>query len=319
MKHDLKITIFLVVLFFSSQVIGLFVFSKSMDVITYYNETTGRTETSISDKEVITGRPDTQAGESFSFIMFSLLIGTALVFLIIKLHLMKVWKGWFFVAVALTLAISFSVFINDIYALVLGIILAYFKIFKPNIFTHNISEVFMYSGIAILLVPILGDPNTLVFGLIPENIFWMILLLIAISIYDAIAVWKSKHMIKMAKAQAQNKMFAGILIPYEKPKKTATIKIPIPKGMKSKEVKSAILGGGDIAFPMLFAGSVMRHLIVANNITPTTAFLRIQFIPIAVTIALFLLLSKGKKETFYPAMPFLSLGCLVGYGLILLF
>ncbi len=46
----------------------------------------------------------------------------------------------------------------------------------------------MYTGIAILFVPIL-------------NVFWMIILLIVISIYDAYAVWKSKHMVKMANFQ----------------------------------------------------------------------------------------------------------------------
>jgi len=30
---------------------------------------------------------------------------------------------------------------------------------------------------------------------------------------------------------------------------------------------------------------------------------------------LFILLTKGEKNKFYPAMPFISAGCFVGYGI----
>ena len=40
------------------------------------------------------------------------------------------------------------------------------------------------------------------------------ILLVLISIYDAYAVWKSKHMITLAKSQAKANVFAGLMIPY---------------------------------------------------------------------------------------------------------
>ena len=117
------------------------------------------------------------------------------------------------------------------------------------------------------------------------------------------AVWKSKHMIALAKFQSSNNMFAGFYVPYSykntgKTEKTAS---------GAKEAKSAVLGGGDIAFPLLFAGSIFAQLGMIAYIVSCTA-----------TIALAVLLLKGKKDTFYPAMPFLTIGCLVGYGIILL-
>jgi hypothetical protein len=41
-------------------------------------------------------------------------------------------------------------------------------------------------------------------------------------------------------------------------------------------------------------------------------------IPVAATIALTILLLMSKKNHFYPAMPFISIGCFVGYGVAML-
>jgi len=45
-------------------------------------------------------------------------------------------------------------------------------------------------------------------------------------------------------------------------------------------------------------------------------FLKIMIIPIMTSIALLILLLKSKKDRFYPAMPFLTAGCLAGYGIL---
>ena len=80
------------------------------------------------------------------------------------------------------------------------------------------------------------------------NIFYAYILLIILSLYDMYAVWKSKHMVKMAKFQTRSGIFAGLLIPYgfKKAKKKGMVK-----------VKTAVLGGGDIGFPLLFAGTIL--------------------------------------------------------------
>ena len=105
------------------------------------------------------------------------------------------------------------------------------------------------------------------------------------------AVWKSKHMIKLAKFQSQLKIFPGFLVPY----------------IEKRKKRAAMLGGGDIGFPLLFAGVVFKELGFISYI-----------IPVIVSISLLLLLIYGNKNKFYPAMPFLGAGCFVGYGLILL-
>jgi presenilin-like A22 family membrane protease len=121
------------------------------------------------------------------------------------------------------------------------------------------------------------------------SIFAASVLLTLISIYDAIAVWKTKHMIKLVKFQAKAKLFAGLLIPYDKK-------------------KTAILGGGDIGFTLLFSGVVLTKM----------GFLSAIIVSLTTSIALFLLFIFSKKRKFYPAMPFLSIGCFIGLLISLL-
>ena len=78
--------------------------------------------------------------------------------------------------------------------------------------------------------------------------------------YDAYSVWKSKHMIKMAKFQAKSKVFAGLLVPYKKNREES--KLPKKGKVSFKGVKTAILGGGDVAFPLLFIGAVMKSMMM---------------------------------------------------------
>lgn len=125
-------------------------------------------------------------------------------------------------------------------------------------------------------------------------------------------------MIKLAKFVSSSKLFAGLAIPYKIPKKEKIlpkVKESSKGVLKKGKVRIAILGGGDIGFPLMFAGVVMKGLILDNY---TAGFLKALIIPIFTTIALFLLFVKGDKDKFYPAMPFLSAGCFLGYAVVLL-
>ena len=95
----------------------------------------------------------------------------------------------------------------------------------------------------------------------------------------------------------------------------------LPKGFKTStekvQRKNAILGGGDVAFPLLFAGVVMESLIV-QGLSKAGAFYQSLIITATTAIALALLFFFAKKDKFYPAMPFISAGCFIGYLIVLL-
>ncbi|MBI4453974.1 hypothetical protein HY636_05000 [Candidatus Woesearchaeota archaeon] len=338
MKHNLKIILLLVSFFFLSQIIGLGILTQYIDMKT--TSETGKTTLFNATYDITGITPPSIENESYSFIgiVIAVIIGTVLVLLIIKYKRKTLWQMWFFLSVILTLIMAFSPFVMKllnyvkylnsfvsygfIITLILAGVLAYLKVFRKEIITHNFTELFIYGGLASLLVPVL-------------NLISGLALLIVISIYDMYAVWHSKHMISMAEFQTDNKIFAGLMIPYNKNKietdeeikktddKARTGKITksakasksiageekenLIESSGSTEPRNAILGGGDIAFPLLFSGAIMKY---------TGTFTAPIIISVCAAIALFLIYRFGKKDKYYPAMPFITLGCLIGAGVV---
>jgi presenilin-like A22 family membrane protease len=147
------------------------------------------------------------------------------------------------------------------------------------------------------------------------NLFSAFVLLFLISLYDMFSVWQSKHMIKLAEFQTSQKLFAGIFIPYSIPKKQAKTSKSVSSVKKTiVEVKSAILGGGDIGFPLIFAGVIFKSLVLIDPVP--IAFLKAIIISITTALALLWLFIKAEKDKYYPAMPFISIGCVIGYLIV---
>ncbi len=261
MKHTLQVTILLIVLFLIAQFIGLLIIKPY----------------TIEEKPLPMGieRPQFEEKTSFVWIFAIIIAATIFALFLARMEATMIWKLWFFVSVIFTLSIAFSSFMHQLIALVIAVLLAIFKVFKPNLIIHNITELFIYGGLAAIFVPIMG-------------VLSASLLLLIISIYDYIAVRKTKHMISLAKFQTKLRIFAGLLIPYGKH-------------------KEAILGGGDIGFPIIFSGVALK-----------TVGTKAVIIPIFAAAALAFLLLKSEKKKFYPAMPVLTLGCFVGYVVALI-
>ena len=299
MKHTLKITLLLVLIFFVAQVIGLSVTNEYID----HKATEISGNVTFEALPYNLERPEIEESSSYIYLLVAIIVGTLLLLLIIRFKKIGLWKLWFFLAVFFTMAIAFSAFIPQAVAAILALILAIMKIYRPTTIINNSTEIFIYGGLAAIFVPVI-------------NIFAAFMLLILISIYDIIAVRYTKHMVKLAEFQAKSNVFAGLFIPYG----TGKGKImPKQKGtIKKRGIGTiAVLGGGDIGFPLLFAGVVMKGLMLSNP--EIIGFLKALIIPVFVSLALLYLLISAKKDKFYPAMPYLTVGCIVGYFVVLLF
>ncbi|MBT4539648.1 hypothetical protein HOC32_05140 [Candidatus Woesearchaeota archaeon] len=283
MKHSVKITIFLLLLFLLAQYVGLGIVEQYVDV-------ERSAETGITEfKDLPIGeRPPIQERTSFLPIILVILGGTVIMLLLVKHKLTIIWKGWFLMAVFIALTIAWDPFMPTVVAFILAAFFAAWKLWKPNIFVHNFTELFIYGGLAAIFVSWF-------------DILSISILLVLIAVYDAYAVWKSKHMITLAKSQTKEGIFAGLLIPYKLPSKRK-------KGVKTKKVRTALLGGGDIGFPLIFAGVVFKEL----------GLWQAMIIPIFAMLGLALLLFFSKDKKFYPAMPFIGAGCFVGLGIVYL-
>lgn len=293
MKHNLKVTLIVLLIFLLAQLIGLAIIYNYIDPVK--SAETGKTEF----KELPIGeRPPLEEKTSFIPIIIAVLIGTGVLLLLIKYNLTLVWKLWFLIAVVLSLTVAWGVFVRKEIALVIALAAGIWKIFKPNVWIHNFTELFVYGGLAAIFVPLF-------------NLWSIIILLILISGYDAYAVWKSKHMITLAKSQADAKVFAGLLIPYKlKGKMTKedkkVKKIKISTRAPPQNIRTAVLGGGDIGFPLIFAGVLLKEYGLWQSL----------IIPFGALLGLAFLLWKGDENKFYPAMPFISAGCFLGLLLV---
>ena len=299
MKHNIKITILLLAMFLITQLIGLFVISKYSPVIKQITDSSGNV-TNVTSYNLPYGMdpPEGVTPQSTLIsIIFAIAIAVFLMLMLMKYRAEIFLRTWFFVVVILALGITFNSFLlnienSSIIAVIIAIPIAIFKVFKRNIIVHNLSELLIYPGIAAIFVPLL-------------NIWSIVLLLILISAYDIYAVWHAGFMQKMAQYQIEKlKVFTGFFIPYLGKKEREELKKAKLSKSKDKKVKVslAILGGGDVVFPLILAGVVFN----------TLGLLQAIIVSIFSTIALAYLFYTSEKGKFYPAMPFITTGTFIG-------
>jgi|TARA_B100000315_G_C14565797_1_gene582897 presenilin-like A22 family membrane protease len=303
MKHNVKITIVLVILFFIAQLMGLFVTSiYSQENVPFVDEE-GIFQNASTYNLPYGMDPPTEMEPSMSVfsIMIALFIAVTLMLLLMKFNAAIFLKIWFLVVVVLGIALALNATLisfenSALIALAIAIPLGIIKIFQRNLIVHNATELLIYPGIAAVFIPLLSIPTT-------------VFLLILISLYDMYAVWHAGFMQKMAKYQIQKlKIFSGFFVPYlDKKQRLALKKAKKSKSQKGKQIKVnvAILGGGDVVFPILLAGTVLH----------TMGLTQALIISVGATMALTGLFMMSQKGKFYPAMPFISAGCLIALAI----
>ena len=299
MKHTLKITIILLTMFVAAQLIGIYVnHVYAPTITTTYNVTTNSSENHTQYNIPYGFEPpsDIKPASALTSILISLAIAIVLMLFLMKLKAEMFLRWWFFIVIVMGIAVGLYAFILKVpyasyAALAIAIVLAYFKVFKRNLWVHNITELIIYPGIAALFVPLL-------------SVWVVVILLIIISVYDMYAVWHAGFMQKMAKYQIEKvRVFSGFFVPYLAKGERAALEKAKAKGKKLKNVKVhfAILGGGDVVFPIMLSGV----LVVQGLLIPAL------LVTLGATLSLAFLFYLSKKGHFYPAMPFISTGCLV--------
>lgn len=319
MKHKLSITIILLSIFLVTQIIGLFVVN-AYTPIKITDPETGEISRSPENNLPFGLEPPEDQQPTIYNLIFAFAIAFAIILILMKYKWKKIIRIWFLLVTILALGISINAFLKyttltniAIISIAIATPLSLLKIFRPNFYIHNITEMLIYPGIAAVFVPILIKPESTTFL---GKIWPIVFLLILISLYDAWAVWKSGIMQKMAKFQMEElKIFGGLLIPSATKKAKEKIKKikqkykgkKIPEKIKKKKFKInlAILGGGDIIFPIITAGIFLR----AFGIIPALFVIAGAFISLTY---LFAITKKGKS---YPAMPYITTGIFIGMAL----
>lgn len=314
MKHNIRATIIILSMFLLTQFIGLYVvdhYATERVVDGQIVDVQNRILLPFGMDAAEDYEKDYSA--TFASIILSFLIAIAVIFLLTHIKARRIMKTWFFFVTILALSITLNAILPlkeylILVSLVIAVPVAFFKIFKRDILTHNTSELLIYPGIAAVFVPLL-------------NLTTAIALLIIISLYDAWAVWKSGIMQKMAKFQMEElKVFSGFFLPYANKKeklKIQKLREKVKQKKMSKEefekkgvnVNVAILGGGDVVFPIIVSGVMLKTW----GLFPAIGVI------IGALLGLGSLLFFSEKKKFYPAMPFISAGIFLAMGISWLF
>ncbi|UCE17015.1 MAG: hypothetical protein JSV12_08095 [Candidatus Bathyarchaeota archaeon] len=153
---------------------------------------------------------------------------------------------------------------------------------------------------------IVGVGSIGMFG-ISLNIFLVIVLLIALATYDAISVYKTKHMIDLADTVLDLKLPVILVIPkireYSLFKETRSLK----EKLKEDEKREAFfMGLGDVVIPGFLVASTF-HSIATNGLLVALSVMLGTLLGFAVLMTAVI---KGKPQA---GLPFLCSGAILGY------
>ncbi len=204
---------------------------------------------------------------------------TALFIYLIKRGLQKI-IFWSFVAISWLILFDFFQFIlSAVFALIVSILLVLYYYRYSGRTGRNVINVVIFLTVASTL--------SLALGLVPSVILTAI-----IAIYDYIAVYKTKHMIKLAKGISEYGSLAGFVFQA--------------KNLIKK--RAILLGGGDVVFPAVLINSVFTaYGAIASTFTFAGAL-----------TGLWIIIAFGKRNKAYPAMSFIGPLELLALGIFLM-
>ncbi len=240
---------------------------------------------------------------NIAYFLGILLVSTAVIMVIIKLRKVKALRAFFLGATALLSLYVFypilSIIVsNEWVTLGISIIasaaLLILLIKKP--------EWYVIDAVAILT----GVGATAMIGISLDTSI-VIALLIVMSVYDAISVYKTKHMIDLADSIIDRKLPVMFVIPKERGysllKETKSLKEKLKEG----ETREAyFLGVGDVVFPGILAVAAFHNTPI-NSLLVALSVLAGTLLGFIVLMAFVL---KGKPQA---GLPFLCSGAILGY------
>jgi presenilin-like A22 family membrane protease len=175
------------------------------------------------------------------------------------------------------------VFINSIFALIIPITLIALRIiFSKNIWLRNLTSVIATAGAGALIGVSLG--------IIP-----VIVLIILLAVYDFIAVFKTKHMVTLAKSITKKNLSFTYALP-------------------TKEHQFE-LGTGDLVIPLVFSASLLSEFKGIKSFPeyffPSIIILIVSLIGLIITMEF-----VSKNKTPLPALPLQSALMIIVYLII---
>jgi len=229
----------------------------------------------------------------FIFYFFLATFFIFLIFRFLKRKTLKkhIYKILFLLVSFFSSLIFLEAFFPEPISLILTVSLILWWIKTPIVLNQNLLMIFSLSGIGASLGLVLR----------PEAV---VLILIILSIYDFVAVYTTKHMVKIAKDMVETGTILGLVFPLN-----LKSFLKITEEIKPGKGDFLILGGGDIALPLIFSVSVLKFGAFKSLVISFFSLL-------GFFINLLLFISQKEKKPM-PALPLISLFSIIGYLIFL--
>ena len=193
-----------------------------------------------------------------------------------------------FSGIQLVLATFVSWSINLIVSLLLTLAMWYW----PRVITHNVAMSLALAGIA----AVIGLSITPIVGLF---------VLATLSLYDIIAVYRTGHMVQLARTMIASGAVFGFIIP----RRWHNFFLFRDQARIGDEFM--VLGSGDIALPVMFVCSVVTHSLISAAIVGLFASLGL--------LLTHLIFVNQSQRRAMAALPPIAMMTILGYAVSLLF
>ena len=228
----------------------------------------------------------TQVVEWWQFLL-AFGIGTAIV-----LGLIRISHGGLFLRIFFLFALfagvmtTFGAFVSQTLAIILSLILIFSYVLWPYVWLHDLVLILTLPGIAALIG-------------VSLNPWTVVALLIVMSVYDYVAVYKTKHMVKMAKAMIAGRAIFAMIFPEH----WHGFKFPVSEAHPGEGFM--MLGTGDFVFPLVMASS-------AFTLSSFASWLVLSFSLLGLLIMHLIFFSQKIRRPM-PALPPLAVCSIIGF------
>lgn len=253
---------------------------------------TGGLAVAAAQRAGLTGGYAPSAAVSAPYMLTVVLLGTMLLIAALK----SIRRPALFQALFTFAMLSGAWFIADIYlrsdvALVVGSAVILVRFVWKSVLAMNLSLAIGVAGIA---AAIAAD----------VTVNAVLILLVALSFYDIVAVYRTRHMVKMFRAlTSHGVVLAFVLTPLR-------LRELLGIGTHAS-VRGMFLGTGDVALPAMLAAAALR-------VSPVSAVAVLAGSAAGFALMFMLFLAQAKRAPM-PALPPIALGAILGYVLSLAF
>jgi presenilin-like A22 family membrane protease len=240
-----------------------------------------------AQKAGLTGGYAPSSAVSVPYILTIVCLGTLMLIMALK----TIRNPAIFQAVFTFAMLSGAWFIADIYlrpefALLAGSAVVLLRFVWKSVLTANLS----------LIVGVAGIAASIAAGISPNAI---VVVLAVLSFYDIVAVYGTRHMVKMFRAlTSRGVVLAFTLTPID-------LRAIASRPIDDSSSPGMLLGTGDVAIPVMLAAAALQV-----GIIPAVASVAGAATGFAVMYMLFL---AQTKRAPMPALPPIALGSIIGY------